>query len=149
MPVETRSEHQTERHAANVGDGEGGHYQAHCLPAPMLWYDVAHDGEEQRAGNASKSPGERAGSHEHLVCLSEGAEKGSQSEPAIESEESALSVEAVEKKAGGNARNTSADSVGGNDDAKLRRGNREDSHVLRPQSCGLGRQERTWLALHE
>src|SRR5712691_1123129 len=99
----------------------------------MFWYHVAHDGENQRPGNTSKCPGESAGSYEQVIRLGEGAEKRSQTKSAIEGKESALSVKAVEKKAGGDARDTCADGVGGNDDAKLCRRNREYSHVLRPQ----------------
>src|SRR6266404_600498 len=99
----------------------------------MFWYDVAHDREDQRAGNASKCPGERAGSYERVIGLGECAEKRSQSKPSIEGQQRALSVKTIEKKAGGDATDTGADSVGGNDDAKLSRRNREYPHVLRPQ----------------
>src|SRR5438445_7915934 len=118
MPIETRSEHQTQRHAANIGEREGGHDQAHCRPTPMFRYDVPDDGENQRASDAAERAGKRACRYEHMICLGESAEKRSQRESGIEGQESTLPVKAVEKKAGGDARDTRADSVGGNDDAK-------------------------------
>src|SRR5882724_2765138 len=99
----------------------------------MFWYDVAHDGEDERTGNASKCAGKRAGSNKRRIGLGECAEKRSQSKSSVEGQERALSVKTIEKKAGGNAEDTGADSVGGNDDAKLSRRDREYSHVLRPQ----------------
>src|SRR5205807_1508017 len=100
---------------------------------PLFGDDVADDGKNQRAGNAAECSGESACRHQQVIALGEGAEKSSQSKSAIESEESAFPVKAVEKKAGGDPGNPCANGIGGNDETELCRRNREYPHVLRTQ----------------
>ena len=99
----------------------------------MFRHDVPYNGENQRTSDTTERAGQGTGHYEQMIGLGESAKKRSQSESGIEGQKSTLSVKAVEKKTGGDPRDTRAQSVGRNDDAKLCRRNREDPHVLRPE----------------
>src|SRR5262245_29830993 len=130
MPVEVRCQYQAERNTTNGSDRKGGHHKSHGSAAALFRDDVPNDSKDECAGDAAKSAGDYASCHKQMVSGRQSAQESAKREPCVENEQGGLAIESVEKKSRGNACDSGADGVSGNDQSELSGIDMEDPHVL-------------------